>query len=126
MPNEPSAKGKEVYEEVRQQFRELVEGNITAGDFIEEVSDMIVNTEGLSDDDKNMVIKHLELEIYQMVGELEGRNGEEDHYREQMEGESEDIEAELEAKFHEFRLIFEKLKSLVSTKIKEKKASEAK
>lgn len=82
---------------------------------------MIVNNEELTDDERNMVIRHLELEIYQMVGELEGRNGEEDHYREQMEGESEDIEAELEARFHEFRLIFEKLKTLVGQKIKEKK-----
>jgi len=43
---------------------------------------MIVGAEGLNDDDRNMVIRHLELEIYQMVGELEGRNGEEDHSRE--------------------------------------------
>ena len=62
--NETSAKGKEIYEEVRQHFRELVEGNISAGDFIEMVSDMIVNAEGLTDDDRNVVIRHLELEIY--------------------------------------------------------------
>jgi len=55
------------------------------------------------------------------VGELEGNRGEEDH-RDQLDGESDDVDAELEAKFIEFHMIIEKLRMLVNAKVKALKA----
>lgn len=64
-----------------------------------------------------MIIKQLEMEVYQLVGELDGNRGEEDQ-RDHLDGDSDDVDAELEAKFIEFHMIIEKLRMLVNAKVK--------